>query len=220
MKKLISAVFLFTAFSFFSCLDEHEDPVDLSLKVGNIYCVDGSIYPVDFFLTKGISAAGIVTAVGGPEDSYRALIVGLEDLGRVHFFNKTDEEVDGVSSDMNLMDGKENTAALIYAAVEDSTANPAAALLCSSYMAGGMSAWHLPSVAEFRTVAANYAAIATSLAAIQAEPLGDCYHTSTVDGSGENNAIFYNYIIELPKGNITGVLRTEPHQVRPFLLLK
>jgi len=220
MKKTIFAALMIAAISFASCLDEHEEPIDLSLKVGNIYCENGQILPVDYYLMQDVPAAGVVTAVGGPEDNYRALIVSLEDIGRIHYFNLTDEDVSGVSSNLDTMDGKENTAALLYSAVEDSLAHPGAALLCSSYMASGMSAWHLPSVGEFRTVAANFAVISRSLNAVKAQPLGDSYQTSTVDGTGQNNSRLYNYLIELPKGNVTSVIKTEPHQVRPFLMLK
>jgi len=220
MKKILSAVLFMTALIFPSCLDEHEDPVDLSLKVGNIYCEDGNIYPVDIYLMQDVPAAGVVTAIGGTDDGYRALVVALEDIGRTYYYNKTDEDVSGVSSDLTTIDGKENTAALVYAAVEDSTAHPSAALLCTSYMASGMSAWHVPSVAEFRTVAENFATVARSLSAVKAQPLGDCYQTSTVDGSGQNNSQLYNYLIELPKGNVSSAVKTESHYVRPFLILK
>lgn len=224
MKKIhIIAFLLMLAASFTACLDEHQEPVDLSLKVGNIYCVDGNIYPVDYFATMGKSPAGIVTAVGGPNDNYRALVMGLEDAGQAYYVNTVLEDISDVSSDVTLFDGKENTAALLMAALNsDSTCViiPAGALLCSTYNANGVGAWHLPSVAEFRTVASAYTVISASLKAVGAAPLDVRYQTSTIDGTSSNAQQLYNYTIELPKGNIASSIKTESHLVRPFMILR
>lgn len=220
-RKFLSAVIGAAALAVLpSCLDEHVPVVDLSLRVGNVYCADGQIVPVDHFLTTDLTPVGVVVAVGAPEDSYRALVMGLEDLGDTHFLNTIQEEVSGVSADLTLFNGKENTAALLYAVTENEELNPGGALLAASYIAGGMSAWYLPSVAEFRSVAASWSAVSSTLAAIGAEPLGTRYQTSTVDGTSDDSAMLYNYCIELPKGNVTSTLKTEPHTVRPFLLLR
>lgn len=203
-----------------SCLDEHVPVVDLSLRVGNIYCADGQIVPVDHFLTTDLMPVGVVVAVGGADDTYRALVMGLEDLGETHFLNTLEEDVSGVSSDLTLFNGKENTAALVFAVTENEELNPGGALLATSYIAGGISAWYLPSVAEFRAVTAGWTAVAGTLSALGAEPLGTRYQTSTVDGTSDDSSMLYNYCIELPKGNVTSTLKTEPHAVRPFLLLR
>lgn len=223
MKKPFIILSLLIGLCFISCLDEHKDPLDLSIKVGNIYGRDGAIYPVDYFVEQGLSPAGIVTSVGGPDDGYRVLIVGLEDLGSASYLNTVLEDVSDVSTDVTAFDGKDNTAALLLAALEsDSTAviYPEAAEMCSNYKPHDVGAWHLPSVAEFRTVSANYATIARSLKAVGGETLGTCYMTSTVDGKTTSLEQLYNYCIELPGGNITSTVKTEPHQVRPFLILK
>ena len=220
MKHLIPVAFLMALFSFASCLDDHENPIDLSLKVGNVYYSDGSIWPVDYYKAEGVQPVGIVTAVGGPNDKYRALVMALEDIGTAYYLNTLDEDIAGISSDLTTFDGKENTAALLYAAVSDTLLTPASALLCSSYIAGGISAWHLPSVAEFRTVSTNYPAITATLRALDMAKLGDCYQTSTTDGTSNNNSKLYNYIIELPKGNTTSAMKTESHVIRPFIILK
>lgn len=224
MRKIqISIILLAMVSSFFACLDDHEEPVDLSLKVGNIYCEDGNIYPVDFYLNQEVPAAGVITAVGGPEDNYRALVIALEDAGNTYYLNDFIDDISDVSTDITLFDGKENTAALLIASLEsDSTTQiiPAGAILCSTYRASGLGAWHLPSVAEFRSVATSYATIARSLNEIGAEPLGETYQTSTIDGNSGSNEQLFNYTIELPKGNIASTLKTESHPVRPFLILR
>lgn len=220
MKKIMTAALLFAATFFSSCLDEHIDPMDLSLKVGNIYCENGAIYPYDYYVMQDSPAAGVVTSVGGKDDGYRALVVALDDAGPMHYLNDTKSAIQGVSSDLTTFDGKENTASLLLAVVNDSTLIPGSAILCSTYLAGGAATWHLPSVAEFRSVADNYAAVSTSLDKVKAQPLGNRYQTSTMDGTSSNNAKLYNYLIELPKGNVSSVMRTESHPVRPFLILK
>ena len=220
MKHLLPIAIVMAIFSFISCLDEHEDPVDLSLKVGNVYYEDGSIYPVGYAKYEKTMPVGVVTAVGGKDDPYRALIMGLEDIGSEYYLNSLEEDVAGISTDLTTFDGKENTAALLYAAVSDTTLTPASAMLCSSYIVGGIGSWHLPSVAEMRTVATNYGTVSATLRALQAPALGDCYHTSTTDGTSGNNSKIYYYIIELPKGNVTSAQKTESHMIRPFMILK
>ena len=220
MKKIILAAFALAATTLGSCLDEHIDPMDLSLKVGNVYCENGSIYPYDYIVMQDSPAAGVVTAVGTKDDAFRALVVALEDAGSESFLNKAEDNLQGVSTDLTTFDGKENTAGLLYAVMKDSTLVSGSAILCSTYMAGGAATWHLPSVAEFRTVAQNYATVAQTLDKVKGQPLGDCYQTSTADGTSNNSARLYNFLIELPKGNASSVMRTESHPVRPFLILK
>ena len=223
MKKTFILLSLLIGLAFTSCLDEHKDPLDLSVKVGNIYGSDGSIYPLDYFLEQGIAPVGVVASVGTPDDGYRVLVVGLEDIGSTYYLNTVLEDVGNVSSDVTKFDGKENTAALLLAALEsDSTAviMPAGAMLSSSYMPHGVGAWHLPSVAEFRAVSQHYGTISHSLQAVGGQPFGPCYMTSTVDGNSSSLEQLYNYCIELPKGNIASTIKTESHEVRPFLILK
>lgn len=221
--KSITAIIVVLCSTFISCLDDHQEPIDLSLKVGNIYCEDGRIYPVDYFLEQNAAPAGIITAVGGPNDNYRALVMALEDIGSTYYLNSVEEKIGNVSSDITLFNGKENTAALLVASLDSDSIvqlKPAGAILCSSYKASGKGAWHLPSVAEFRSVANSYAAIVSSLKAIGADKLQQRYQTSTVDGSSEDNEQLFNYTIELPKGNISSTLKTESHPVRAFMILR
>jgi hypothetical protein len=172
--KPITAIIVVLCSIFVSCLDDHQEPIDLSLKVGNIYCEDGNIYPVDYFLEQNTAPAGIITAVGGPNDNYRVLVMALEDIDNTYYLNNIEEKISNVSSDVTLFDGKENTAALLVASLKSDSIvqlKPAGAILCSSYRASGKGAWHLPSVAELRTVASSYTAIVSSLKAIGADML-------------------------------------------------
>ena len=220
MKKIFSIIMAVVALGFVACVDDHQEPVDLSLKIGNVYCTDGSIYPVDYFKNQGLEAAGIVTKVGGKEDAFRALVISLEDIGSHQYMTSLEAEASSISSALDAMDGKENTSALVYASIEDSLVVPTAALECVAYRASGKEAWHLPSVAEFRTVTDNYWTIERSLREVGGESLGHLYQTSTVDGTSSSNEKLYNYLIELPKGNVSGTLKTDAHPVRPFLILK
>ena len=204
-----------------SCLDEHRDAVDMSVKPGSIYCADGGVLPLDIYLMSDRSdATGVVVATATADEDWRLLILALEDIGATYYLNSDSIEVSGVSSDMTAFDGRDNTAALILASAEEEDVNAAGALLAGAYQRGGMAAWHLPSVGEWRALAKVWNTVTFSLEAIDAMPLGDCYQTSTADNSTSGSKLMYHYCIELPSGNAATTLKTEVHQVRPFLLLR
>lgn len=204
-----------------SCLDEHHDAIDMSIKPGSIYCADGGVLPLDVYLTSDRNdATGIVVATATGDEDWRLLIVSLEDIGATYYQNSDSVAVQGVSSSLTAFDGRDNTAALVLASAEEKDVNAAGALLAASYQRGGMAAWHLPSVGEWRALVRSWAKVTFAIDAIDAMPLGDCYQTSTADNSSDGSKLMYHYCIELPSGNVASTLKTEVHQVRPFLLLR
>lgn len=205
-----------------SCVDDHVEPVDMTLKVGNVYCANSAIIPVDYYLQGYNSqAVGVVAAVGTEEDNFRALIMSLEDLGRARFLNDVNIEVDNIYTDAEEYNGKESTSALVYAASQNDKIYPDAALLCSGYMAGSITGWHLPAIAEWKRTVVNKETISRTLALLEVQGFrDDWYQTSTADGASDETILMYNYVITLPEGRVTSSIMTEEHYVRPFLTLK
>lgn len=205
-----------------SCLDEHIEPVDLTLKVGNVYCHNGSVYPVNHCTQQtDLQPVGVVVAVGGENDSWQALVMGLHDIGKACYLDDTASEIKGISTDTDAFDGKQNTSALIQAMADDKSVRPEAALMVAAYTEGGTSGWHLPSVAELRMAAVNRWAIHNAINAVGGEPFSDdWYQTSTTDGSSSETEMLYNYCVILPEGRVVSENKTVEHRVRPFLILR
>ena len=62
--------------------EEHQEVVDLTLRVGNVYRTDGTIVPAQHHKAQGDDApmaVGVLVAVGGQDDNYSALVMALED---------------------------------------------------------------------------------------------------------------------------------------------
>lgn len=203
--------------------DEHEAVVDLSLKVGNVYRMDGSIVPPLHHkkqLNEAPQAVGVVVAVGGPEDNYSALIMGLEDLDDKYWYSAKSAET-SASSDLYAFNGKENTTKLLTEYTEDAELDPLGAVMAATYTAGGITGWHLPSVGEMKAVVKNRLVIRETLHGLGADEFRDeWYLSSTVDGSSDETAVMYNYCIIMPEGRVVSELKTLPHRVRPFMIIR
>lgn len=222
MKKIVYFLTLLIAVGLYSC-DDHIELVDLSLKIGNIYRMDGTIVPVDYHLTQGEEAPeaiGVVTGIGAKEDSFSALVVALVDLpGNYYFSNDTIET--NASSDLEAFNGKENTAALLAEYAENENLDPMGAVMATAYSAGGVAGWHLPSVAEMYSVVKNRGIVIDAIKKVGGEDFKDeWYLTSTVDGTSDKTSLFYNYCIIMPEGRRISDFRNSSHKVRPFFVLK
>ena len=203
--------------------DEHEEVVDLTLKVGNVYRVDGSIVPPKHHrqqLDNAPQAVGVVVAVGGEEDNYSALVMALHDLDDKYYFTAKSTET-SAGTDLEAFNGKENTTTLISEYKEDEELDPLGAIMCAIYSAGNITGWHLPSIGEMKAVVKNRLPIRDALHTIGAEEFKDeWYLSSTVDGSSDETAIMYNYCIIMPEGRVVSELKTQVHKVRPFMIIR
>lgn len=203
-------------FLFCSC-EEHVEPIDYSLKTGNIYCADGAIIPPAQARDEAREAVGIVVRVGGDEDEFAAIVMAMRDLGQAQYADSL-YSVSSVSTDLHAFNGKHNTAALLNEAVEEERLNPMAAYMAASYNAGGITGWHLPSVAELKAAATP--TVRASLELMDGEALQDgWYTTSTQDGTTSETDVNYNYCISITEGRIVSAVKTERHRVRPFLVI-
>lgn len=242
-KRQLNALFIFdllilvTVTVMLCACDKHEEVVDRSLRIGNVYCADGSVISPDDYNTLLQNgdvqpvALGVIVAVGIDEDNYSALIMSKEDLSGTYAFLNTYSEEGNNSTSLTTFDGKENTSMLLNAynesTEEDDNGNvsygivPDAAIAATCYTAGYIAGWHLPSVGELKAAINNINKISASLAIIGGDIFeNDWYQTSTVDGSSSESSMMYNYNVIMPEGRIVSTLKTEAHKVRPFLILR
>lgn len=222
MKIMHYIMALLAALAMVAC-DEHEELVDLTLKVGNVYRVDGTIVPPAHHrqqLDQAPQAVGVVVAVGTADDNYSALVMGLYDLEDSYWFAAKESETDA-STDLEAFNGKENTTMLLSEYKEDESLDPMGAIMAATYNAGGITGWHLPSVGEIRAVVQNRSTVLGTINMLGADDFRDeWYLTSTVDGSSSETAVMYNYCILMPEGRVASELKTQSHRVRPFMILR
>ena len=222
MRKLIYILSLCMAVLVCSC-EEHIVPVDLTLRVGNIYRADGSIVPPAHHRVEGETApeaVGVVVSVGEDGADYSALVMSLHDLPGSYWFAAETGKTD-VSSDTKLFNGKENTATLLYEYADNDKLDPMGAIMAASYTAGNIAGWHLPSVGEMRSVIQGKYTIRESIRIVGGDDFcNEWYLTSTVDGSSDETAEMYNYCVIMPEGRVVSELKTQTHKVRPFLIIR
>ena len=203
--------------------DEHQEVVDLTLRVGNVYRVDGTIVPVQYHLQQAETAPtaiGVLVAVGEKEEDYAALIMALEDLEGKYYFTAKIAETK-VKTDLVNFNGKENTTILLAEYAEDEELDPMGAIMAGAYRAGGIAGWHLPSVAEMMAAVNNRQKVTETLRMLKAKDFNnEWYLTSTADGTSDETILRYNYCVIMPEGRIVGELKTEKHNVRPFMIIK
>lgn len=217
--NIIGMLLMALAVSVISSCQEHEEPIDYSLKVGNILCADGSIVPPDAHDGNRMNGIGVIVKVGGENDGYKAIAVAKEDVGH-HSYCDSLMSVPGVSSNTDKMDGKENTAALMNLYMEENVDVPAAEA-ASSYRTAGVTGWHLPSCGELLEAAKGKNNIDNVLELIGGHPMTEeWYISSTQDGSSENTKILYVYCVSMKEGRVRYAMKSESYPVRPFITIK
>lgn len=219
MKNIIKFMLMAMAVIAFSSCQEHEDVIDYSLKNGNIFCADGRIVPPDAYDPNRMNGIGVIVKTGGEDDGYKAIAVGKEDIGS-HFYCDSLMSVLGVSSETGVMNGKENTAALINLHNEENIAVPAAEA-ASAYRTAGVSGWHLPSCGELLEASKGGSMIEQALELIGGHPMTEeWYMSSTQDGASENTKILYMYCVSMKEGRVRYAMKSESYPVRPFITIK
>ena len=211
------------AASVLAACDKHEEVVDLTLRVGNVYRMDGTIVPPEHHKRQqqeAPQAVGVIVAVGQDGDNYSALVMGLHDLDGKYWYSGKSAET-GAGTDLDAFNGKENTTTLLTEYTEDADLDPMAAIMAATYTAGGITGWHLPSVGEMKAVVSNRLTIRGTLHSLGYDEFRDeWYQTSSVDGTSDETAVLYNYCIIMPEGRVVSELKTQEHRVRPFLILR
>jgi len=192
-----------------SCAD-HDDAMDQTYTAGNVLLSDGRVVSASAYDGEIYDAVGVIFHQTG--DS--VFVVSLKEQGNFCFSDSL-FSVSGVSSDINSLDGRFSTIALV-----NSGASVPAATAAYTYDSK-LKGWHLPSAGELRMLALNRSTVARTLDAIGGDGFsGDQYLSSSQDGTDENTSMRNCYTVSLGSGAVTSVLKTEKHRVRPVLLIE
>lgn len=217
INKYTGVLVLAVSFLVAAC-EKHEPAIDYSLKVGNIYIDDGRIIPPEAYDPQQHTAVAVIVATGNSNDPFKALGVALDEW-QDRAANMTGE-LDGVSGDIDDMNGRSNTAAMLAAMEEDEKLDCPAAVSVSAYGEGD-GRWHLPACGELLRLASNRQRIDQVLRVVGGKELTtDLYLSSTIDGTDEYSEKLYMRNVSLQEGRVVSSSRTAEKTVRPFILIR
>lgn len=217
INKYTGVLVLAVSFLVAAC-EKHEPAIDYSLKVGNIYIEDGRIIPPEAYDPQQHTAVAVIVATGNSNDPFKALGVALDEW-QDRAANMTGE-LDGVSGDIDDMNGRSNTAAMLAAMEEDEKLDCPAAVSVSAYGEGD-GRWHLPACGELLRLASNRQRIDQVLRVVGGKALTtDLYLSSTIDGTDEYSEKLYMRNVSLQEGRVVSSRRTAEKTVRPFILIR
>lgn len=217
INKYTGVLVLAVSFLVAAC-EKHEPAIDYSLKVGNIYIDDGRIIPPEAYDPQQHTAVAVIVTTGNSNDPFKALGVALEEW-QDRAANMTGE-LDGVSGDIDDMNGRSNTAAMLAAMEEDEKLDCPAAVSVSAYGEGD-GRWHLPACGELLRLASNRQRIDQVLRVVGGKELTtDLYLSSTIDGTDEYSEKLYMRNVSLQEGRVVSSSRTAEKTVRPFILIR
>ena len=217
INKYTGVLVLAVSFLVAAC-EKHEPAIDYSLKVGNIYIDDGRIIPPEAYDPQQHTAVAVIVATGNSNDPFKALGVALDEW-QDRAANMTGK-LDGVSGDIDDMNGRSNTAAMLAAMEEDEKLDCPAAVSVSAYGEGD-GRWHLPACGELLRLASNRQRIDQVLRVVGGKALTtDLYLSSTIDGTDEYSEKLYMRNVSLQEGRVVSSSRTAEKTVRPFILIR
>lgn len=217
INKYTGVLVLAVSFLVAAC-EKHEPAIDYSLKVGNIYIDDGRIIPPEAYDPQQHTAVAVIVTTGNSNDPFKALGVALDEW-QDRAANMTGE-LDGVSGDIDDMNGRSNTAAMLAAMEEDEKLDCPAAVSVSAYGEGD-GRWHLPACGELLRLASNRQRIDQVLRVVGGKALTtDLYLSSTIDGTDEYSEKLYMRNVSLQEGRVVSSSRTAEKTVRPFILIR
>lgn len=189
--------------------EDHDEMFDSGIKVGNILISDNTFITPGMFNEQTMTAVGVVFYASNDT----ALVIAPMELGDACFSEET-TNVEGVSTDSYSLNGLTSTAALAVSGIK----SPAAEA-CLNYKSP-VSGWFLPSAGELRILAKNLNKVSTAMMAINGKGFDDVqYMSSSQDNSSSSNSIINCYCVSLLRGYAVSVNKTEPHRVRPALLV-
>lgn len=217
MKKILPLIISIILLA--SSCTKHTLIADRTLKVGNIYCADGSVMDPDTYKSEGRdNAAGVIFWVNDTLDTEdKAFVVSLTNARKDIWCDSL--TATGVSTSIDQYNGAANTAML--QTFEVRTGSKAPAMEIAVKFSDGIVNWHLPSVMELMEIYRNRAAIRYALKVCDGEDFNDVwYWSSTEDNSGEQSKNFYAYIVSLEQGRIQASYKLESYHVRPVKAIK
>lgn len=198
---------------------KHTTVADRTLKVGNIYCSDGSVMDPDTYKIEGKdNAAGVIFWVNDTLDTEdKAYIVSLIDAENGIWCDTLVSA--GVSTSITEYNGAANTAMLQAFEVRAKAKAPAMNIAVN--FSDGIINWHLPSVKELMEIYRNREVIDYALKSCNGESFDKVwYWSSTEDNSGEQSKNFNANIVSLKEGRIQASHKFQSYYVRPVKAIK
>ena len=217
MKKIL--LFITSIVLLATSCTKHTLVSDRSLKVGNVYCSDGSVMDPDTYKSDGRDdAAGVIFWVNDTLDTeMKALVVSLNNAQKSTWCDTL--AATGVSTSIDEYNGSANTA-MLQAFEMRNEVKASAAEIAVAFNEGIIN-WHLPSVKELMEIYQNRAIIKYALKICGGEDFTKIwYWSSTEDNYGEQNKNFYAYIVSLKEGRIHASHKFESYYVRPVKAIK
>lgn len=206
-------------------IEPEPNPIDLTMKVGNIYCSDGSIIDPYNYKNEGLTnAVGVIFWVNDSLDvEDKAYIVSRYDacLSKVKSIWSDSLVETGVSTSISAMDGAANTTKIISKQLKDG-GNYQAKDLAVKYQDQYCKNWYLPSVAQLIELQKNKEAIDYALLCCEGQGFDEeiWYWTSTEDNDGVESKKYNAYIVSLTQGLIHAEYKRNSHAVRPVKTIK
>lgn len=199
---------------------KHTITADRTLKVGNIYCSDGSILdPNTYKLENHDDASGIIFWVNdGDSIEEKAYIVSLrESYEKLSWCDTL--IASGVTTSITAFDGAANTAALQTFIIKRECNAPAMEEAVAYN--DGIESWFLPSVGQLMELFNQRELVKQALKACNGQDFDAVwYWTSTEDNSGPENLNYNAYIVSLKEGRIQATNKTLKYKVRPVKAIR
>lgn len=218
MKKIY--LFLSVLLIFSSCT-EHIEDIDTSLKVGNIYCSDGSCISPTYYSGSGKKAIGVIFWVneGSELTTDKGYAVSLEDLPSVCWADTT-ANFTNVSTSETAFNGAGNTATVLIFGMEKGFGTPAFDITLN-FSPHNVTGWFIPSVAQAREIYKVKEKLYNAFPAVDIETFSDkWFWTSTQDGAGSANPQIFSLIISLQEGRVTSTSKINNFAVRPIIAIR
>lgn len=203
-----------------SCI-KHEEVIDTSFQVGNIYCSDGSIVHPTLFAGSGKQAVGVVFWCNDGQDKSitdAGYAVSLEDLSPVSWA-ELDSDISNVSEDESAFDGAANTASILAYGAANGFLTPAATNAIR-YAPNGVTGWFVPSIAQCKAISLQYNKITQSFALVNGKGFSSWYWTSTEDGQGKNSPEMFALVAAFSEGRITSTRKNSLYPIRPIIAIR
>jgi hypothetical protein len=219
MKKIF--LFIINGLCLFASCQEHEELIDISLKIGNLYCSDGSVVNPKSYRESGKTAVAVIFWVNeNPEPATdKAFAVSLENLPAVAWA-ELPENISSVSTSLEALNGTSNTASIIIWGSEEGVSTPAGSD-AYNYAKQGVFGWFLPSMAEAMHIYRNKDAIYDAFKYCDGKEFSNIwYWTSTQDGTGPDTSILNALSVSLTEGRGTGSNKMNIFAVRPVIGIK
>ena len=221
MKKIIFTIaailFIVTSCKKHTILD----PSDRTLKIGNIYCDDGSVVdPVTYKETDQNNAVGVIFWVNSVDSTQnKALVVSLDNISGNLQWMDTLADVK-VSSSITAFDGEENTNIIQTFSLKNEVSAPASENVIR-YKYKDVDCWFLPSVGQLVEIYKQKEILYKSFDVCLGQDFDDVwYWSSNQDNAGDESKKYNAMVVSLTEGKIHASRKMDFHSVRPVKAIK